>query len=91
MQRLAVAALRLEEECEVWSSKRKYMILSNSNTYIGEDAVTLLTNAALQAKSQVVTADHDAAAEALLKRLHVWFDAWEVQPLLIRQEQGNKD
>lgn len=44
-------------------------------TYIGEDAVTLLTNAALETEGQVVAADHDAAAKALLKWLNIWLDA----------------
>lgn len=44
-------------------------------TYVGEDAVSLLTNAALETEGQVVAADHDAAAKALLKWLHIWLDA----------------
>lgn len=44
-------------------------------TYIGKDAVPLLANTSLQTEGQVVAADHDAAAEALLKRLHVRLDA----------------
>lgn len=44
-------------------------------TYICEDAVTLVANASLQTEGQVVAADHDAAAEALLERLHVRLDA----------------
>lgn len=50
-------------------------------TYIGKDTIPLLADTSLQTEGQVVAADHDAAAEALLKRLHVWLDAWEVQPL----------
>lgn len=50
-------------------------------TYIGEDAVALVANASLQTEGQVMAADHDAAAEALLKRLHVRLDAGEVQTL----------
>lgn len=44
-------------------------------TYIGEDAVTLLTNAALETEGQVVATDHYAATETLLERLNVWLDA----------------
>lgn len=44
-------------------------------TYIGEDAIALLTNAALETEGQVVAADHDTTAKALLKWLHVWLDA----------------
>lgn len=50
-------------------------------TYIGEDGVALVANASLQTEGQVMAADHDAAAEALLKRLHIRFDPREVQPL----------
>lgn len=44
-------------------------------TYVGEDAVALLTNAALQTEGQVVAADDDASAKTLLKRFHIWLDA----------------
>lgn len=44
-------------------------------TYIGKDTVSLLANTSLQTEGQVVAADHDAAAKALLKRLHVRLDA----------------
>lgn len=50
-------------------------------TYIGEDAVALVAHTSLQTEGQVMAADHDAAAKALLKRLHIRLDAWEVQPL----------
>lgn len=43
-------------------------------TYIGEDAVPLLTDAALQTEGQVVAANHDTTAETLLERLHIWLD-----------------
>lgn len=66
----------------------EYKVGSKVITYVGEDAVALLTNAALETEGQVVTADHDTAAEALLKRLHVWLDAREVQPLDIGWEGG---
>lgn len=53
-----------------------FIVLANKwLTYIGEDAVTLVTNASLQAEGQVMAADHDASAKALLKRLHVRLDA----------------
>lgn len=42
--------------------------------YIGEDAVAFVAHASLQTEGQVMAADHDAAAEALLKRLHIWLD-----------------
>lgn len=57
-------------------------------TYIGEDAVTLLTNAALETEGQVVAADHYAPAKTLLERLNVWLNAREVQPLQITWEGG---
>jgi len=38
-----------------------------------------------------VAADHDAAAKALLKGLHVWLDAREVQPLNVRQRRGGEE
>lgn len=44
-------------------------------TYIGEDAVALVANTSLQTEGQVMAADHNAAAKALLKRLHVRLDA----------------
>lgn len=53
-------------------------------TYIGEDAVTLLTDAALETEGQVMATDHNATTKTLLKRLHVWLYAWKVQPLDIR-------
>ena len=59
--------------------------------YIGEDAVGLLINAALQIECEVMAADHDASAKALLERLHVWLYAREVQPLDIRQEGGEEE
>lgn len=60
-------------------------------TYIGEDAVTLLTNAALETEGQVVAADHNSSAKTLLEWLHVWLDAWEVQPLDIGQEGRRRE
>lgn len=57
------------------------MLANKCLTYIGEDAVALVANASLQTEGQVMAADHDAAAKTLFKRLHVWFDAREVQPL----------
>lgn len=59
-------------------------------TYVGEDTIGLLVNAALQAEGEVVAADHDAAAETLLERLHVWLDAREVQPLDAGQGGGRE-
>lgn len=50
-------------------------------TYICKDAVALLADAPLEAEGEVMAADHDTASKALLKRLHIWLDAWEVQPL----------
>lgn len=44
-------------------------------TYVGEDTITLLANASLEAEGEVVAADHNTAAKTLLKRLHVWLDA----------------
>lgn len=44
-------------------------------TYVREDAIALLADAPLEAEGEVVAADHDAASEALLERLHVWLDA----------------
>lgn len=44
-------------------------------TYIGEDAVAFVANTSLQTEGQVMAADHDAAAKALLKWLHVRLDA----------------
>lgn len=44
-------------------------------TYVGEDAVALLANAALETEGQVVAADHDTTAKTLLKWLHIWLDA----------------
>lgn len=44
-------------------------------TYIGEDAVALLAHTSLETEGQVVAADHDAAAETFLERLHIWLDA----------------
>lgn len=44
-------------------------------TYIGEDAVALLTNAALETEGQIVATDHDAAAKSLLKWLDIGLDA----------------
>lgn len=37
-----------------------------------------------------MAADHDATAKALLKWLHIWLDAGEVQPLDIAQERGGR-
>lgn len=51
-------------------------------TYVCEDAIALLADAPLEAEGEVVAADHDAASEALLERLHVWLDARKVQPLV---------
>ena len=59
-------------------------------TYVGEDAVALLADAALEAEGQVVAADHDTPAEAFLERLHVRLDAWEVQPLGIGRDAGEE-
>lgn len=50
-------------------------------TYVREDAIAPLADAPLEAEGEVVAADHDAASEALLERLHVWLDARKVQPL----------
>lgn len=44
-------------------------------TYIGENTVTLLADAALETEGQVMATDHYAPAEALLERLHIWLDA----------------
>lgn len=60
-------------------------------TYVGEDTIGLLVNAALQAEGEVVAADHDAAAETLLEGLHVWLDAREVQPLDVGRGGGGRD
>lgn len=49
--------------------------------YICQDAVVLLTDAALQAEGQVMAADHDTAAKSFLEGLHVWLDTREVQSL----------
>lgn len=49
--------------------------VSAAVTYVGEDPVPLLADTALQAEGQVVAADRDAPAEALLKRLNVRLDA----------------
>lgn len=43
--------------------------------YVGEDAIALLADAALQTEGQVMAADHDTPAKALLKWLHIWLDA----------------
>lgn len=56
-------------------------------TYIGEDAVALLADAALETEGQVVAADHNTTAVTLLKWLHIWLDAGEVQPLDNGQER----
>ena len=60
-------------------------------TYIGEDAVALLADTALETEGQVVAADHDTTAITLLKRLHIWLDAGEVQPLDNGQEGGEEE
>lgn len=60
-------------------------------TYIGKDTIALLANTTLETEGQVVAADHDTTAKTLLKWLHVWFDAWEVQPLDVRQEEGQQE
>lgn len=59
-------------------------------TYVGEDAVALFADAALQTEGQVVAADHDSPAEAFLKGLHVQLDAREVQPLEGRGEDRDR-
>lgn len=59
-------------------SKQSNMNLLFGNqqlTYIGKDTVPLLADTSLQTEGQVVAADHDAAAKALLKRLHIRLDA----------------
>lgn len=59
-------------------------------TYVGEDAVTLLAYAALKTEGQVMAADHNSTAKTLLEWLHIWLDAWEVQPLDTGQEGGEE-
>ena len=56
-------------------------VARSKRSYVGEDPIVLLADAALQGEGQVVAADNHATAEPLLERLHVRLDAREVQSL----------
>lgn len=80
LQRVRMAKLQQEEEaCVFWKLElHKKLCFGSRNKvmpYIGEDAVTLLINAALKTEGQVVTTDNDAPTKTLLKWLHIWLDA----------------